>query len=59
MPLKKDQYLVNAQVDISRAVFEMNRPGYPKKSKARKTVDRAYIEKCVRSAIDDLKLYLK
>lgn len=49
------QHLVNAQVEIDRAVFEANKPGHcPPKA-----VDVEYVRKCAAAAIKDLQIFLK
>ena len=49
------QSLVNAQTEINRVVFEMNKPGRnpPKKP------NKEYIKKHTKDAIDDLKKALE
>ena len=50
-----EQNLVNAQVEIDRAVFEMNRPGYPKGDVCHKDFpDIQYIDDCIIKAMKDL-----
>lgn len=60
MPQTWEQALVNAQVEVNRAVFEMNRPGalatdlwYAKEPRL------AYINECVTGAIADLQACLR
>lgn len=53
--IKNQQLLVNAQVDINRAVFEAN--CHQKKSDREPRLD--YIMGCVDSAIETLKEYKK
>lgn len=47
------QDLINAQVEVNRAVFEMNKPGIP--GIHRQKIDPEYVVEHVRSAIEDLK----
>ncbi len=48
--------LVNAQVEINRAVFEMNRPGYPKDDPCHKDEpDLEYIEERIQLAMESLR----
>lgn len=55
-----EQSLVYAQVHINRAVFEMNRPGYPKNDSAYKTKpDREYILKQIIEAQEELRTVIK
>lgn len=53
------QELVNAQVDVNRAVFEMNREGFPKGHASRKKMDEVYLKACVNGAIVSLQECLK
>ena len=54
------QNLVNAQVEVNRAVFELNRPGYPKdKPYYKEKPDERYIENCIKEAIKDLTAALR
>lgn len=48
------QALVNAQVGVNRAVFEMNRPGLPPDSRARKAIDYQYLCRQIEAALADL-----
>jgi hypothetical protein len=53
--IKGAQELVNAQMEVNRAVFEMNKPGLCRPEKERPE----YIRKCVESAIKELQTYLQ
>lgn len=51
------QYIVNAQVSVNRAVFELNKVGFPKGHKLRKEeneIDHTYISECIQQAIKEL-----
>lgn len=51
------QQLVNSQVSVDRAVFEMNRNGFPKGHQLRKErdeIDLGYISIQVKEAIQEL-----
>lgn len=52
--IKGMQSLVNAQVEINRAVFEANKPGNMPPGEA----DNDYVRKCAEAAIKDLKIFL-
>lgn len=51
--IKNIQYLVNAQVEINRAVFEANKPHEPGEEEPRPD----YINTCVLNALVDLKAF--
>jgi hypothetical protein len=55
-----EQSLLNASVEVNRAIFELNRPGYPKDKPYHKAkADERYIEKCIAEAIKDLSKALR
>lgn len=59
--VKNIQNLVNAQVEVNRAVFAANLPlhEHPHASFQTEKERRLYIEKCVEKAIEDLSWYLE